>query len=284
LNPISPSSRSRRRRAALAGFAVLCSLALAPAAAQAQADGSVSAPGIPVISKVQCLEECVSAHTASPGSVVRVRGEFMDYAKQVVFRGSYGPLPTVISGRLPHKADVTVPDGALTSRPYVIDKKGNRSNRAPSKLKIVAAPPAPPTGSSSGVFPVRGPHTYGDGFGAPRSGHTHQGQDILASCGLPIVSAVAGKVTYNAYQSAAGNYVVISATGSNVDRAYMHLVRPGSVKVGQTVSAGQQIGNVGQTGDATGCHLHFEYWIGVWWGGGKPVDPLPYLKQWDKTS
>jgi len=39
-----------------------------------------------------------------------------------------------------------------------------------------------------------------------------------------------------------------------------------------------------QTGDATGCHLHFEYWQGDWFGGGHPIDPLPFLKAWDPSS
>ena len=41
---------------------------------------------------------------------------------------------------------------------------------------------------------------------------------------------------------------------------------------------GQQIGIVGQTGDATACHLHFELWLGKWYRGGHAVDPLPYLQ------
>jgi murein DD-endopeptidase MepM/ murein hydrolase activator NlpD len=137
------------------------------------------------------------------------------------------------------------------------------------------------------VFPVRGPHSYGGAgsrFGAPRSGHVHQGQDVSAACGTKLVSVAAGRVRYRAFQAAAGNYVVIHIKGTNVDVAYMHMVKPAAVSPGRSVGAGQYVGNVGETGDATGCHLHFEYWIGPWWGGGHPVDPLPYLKQWDKTS
>ena len=45
---------------------------------------------------------------------------------------------------------------------------------------------------------------------------------------------------------------------------------------------GQSIGDVGMTGDATACHLHFEMWGGPgWYTGGAPIDPLPFLKAWD---
>jgi murein DD-endopeptidase MepM/ murein hydrolase activator NlpD len=273
---------TREKLPSVVGAALLALFCFAAPAAQAQVakgSGSISAPGTPEIEKVRCLSKCVSGSEATAGATVRVKGAFLDYTKQVVFRGPSGPLPTPISGRLPTRVDVVVPAGAVTSRPYVIDNRGMRSNRAPRKLRILPVSSIP-----TGVFPVRGPHTYGDGFGAQRSGHKHQGQDILAACGLPIVSAVAGRVQYRAYQSAAGNYAVIDSAGSNVDMAYMHMVKPAIVQQGQAVAAGQQIGNVGQTGDATGCHLHFEYWVGDWWGGGAPIDPLPYLKQWDKTS
>ena len=61
----------------------------------------------------------------------------------------------------------------------------------------------------------------------------------------------------------------------------MHL-RSGSipVKAGDRVRTGQLIGEVGTTGRAFGPHLHFEVWVGGWFAGGDPVDPLPLLQHW----
>jgi murein DD-endopeptidase MepM/ murein hydrolase activator NlpD len=138
----------------------------------------------------------------------------------------------------------------------------------------------------SWVFPVRGRHDFGNSgsrFGAGRSGHTHQGQDVSAAEGTPLAAVHSGTVRFVDYQSAAGYYVVIHDSGGKYEFAYMHLQR-GSVKVkpGQHVHAGQRIGRVGHTGDATGPHLHFEMWVGPWQTGGHPIDPLKYLKRWDR--
>ena len=138
------------------------------------------------------------------------------------------------------------------------------------------------TMSRDGVFPVRGRHTYGDGIGAGRG---HQGEDILAKCGKPVVAAQRGRVVYRAYQGAAGNYVVIDGAGRRPDEVYMHLKRPASVRKGEKVAAGELLGRVGDTGDATTCHLHFEMWSEPgWYKGGRVLDPLPSLKRWDRTS
>jgi murein DD-endopeptidase MepM/ murein hydrolase activator NlpD len=137
------------------------------------------------------------------------------------------------------------------------------------------------------IFPVRGRHDYGGDsarFGASRSGHTHQGQDVLAACGTKLVAAQGGTVKYAAYQSAAGYYLVIHGV-DGIDNAYMHLAQPSPFSEGDTVSTGQQIGVVGDTGDATACHLHFEIWtVPGWYDGGHPIDPLPSLQAWDAVS
>src|SRR5205807_3090642 len=135
-----------------------------------------------------------------------------------------------------------------------------------------------------GVFPVAGPHSYGDGFGVDRGDHVHMGQDVPAAEGTPLVSPRPGTVQATGYSaSGAGNYVVIRDSGRDRTYVFMHL-QSGSTAVseGQSVSAGQRIGRVGSTGDATGPHLHFEEWIGAWYGGGQAIGPLPDLRSWDR--
>ena len=165
-------------------------------------------------------------------------------------------------------------------------------NRVQSSSTVDPPPAsASPAGSFSFlpyVFPIRGPHQYGMGagrFGAGRAGHTHQGQDVFAKCGTPLVAARGGRVRWKAWHSAAGNYVVIDGAGTGVDTVYMHLKHPSMLSKGQKVYTGQLLGYVGDTGDAVGCHLHFEMWSSPgWYEGGAPFDPLGYLKAWDKVS
>jgi murein DD-endopeptidase MepM/ murein hydrolase activator NlpD len=136
-------------------------------------------------------------------------------------------------------------------------------------------------------FPVRAGHTYGDRYGAPRSGHVHQGQDILADCGKKIVAARGGRVQYRGAQArGAGNYMVIDGKGTGHDYVYMHLRRRGRPKRGQRVHTGQRIGFVGRTGDATACHLHFEMWTKPgWYEGGDPMRSVTrHLRHWDSWS
>lgn len=138
------------------------------------------------------------------------------------------------------------------------------------------------------VFPVAGKHHFAMGagrFGAARNGHTHQGQDIMANCGIPIVAARGGTIEKVAVDGNAGNYVVIDAAGTGVDMFYAHLREPSPLAEGSAVLSGQQIGVVGRTGDATACHLHFEEWTAPgWYKGGHPFDPLPDLRQWERES
>jgi Peptidase family M23 len=158
---------------------------------------------------------------------------------------------------------------------------------------VVAPPPAPsatlpapaPSPAGPGVFPVAGAFDFGgpDGrFGAGRPGHIHQGQDILAAAGTPVVAPYGGTVTSTSFQAqGAGEYVVLAAVDG---RSYFfaHCIR-GSTAVAEhaVIAAGQQLCEVGSTGTASGPHLHFEIWnVGWRIAGGFPIDPLPELRAW----
>jgi murein DD-endopeptidase MepM/ murein hydrolase activator NlpD len=138
------------------------------------------------------------------------------------------------------------------------------------------------------LFPIRGRHTYSMGagrFGARRSGHTHEGQDVMAACGTPLIAARGGVVKAEKYHRAAGNYLVINGQDTGIDYGYMHLRVPSPLRVGDRVHTGDTIGVVGETGDATACHLHFEEWSSPgWYSGGHAFDPLADLKSWDSYS
>ena len=127
---------------------------------------------------------------------------------------------------------------------------------------------APSEANGSGTFPIRGRHTYGDGLGAGRG---HQGQDLMAKCGKPVVAAVGGRVRLVDYQgSGAGNYVVIKGEGRSYDYVYMHMLKRAGVSDGDLVKAGQRIGLVGSTGRSSACHLHFEMWTPPAGTAGEP--------------
>lgn len=138
------------------------------------------------------------------------------------------------------------------------------------------------------TFPILGAHDYGGAmsrFGAGRSGHTHQGQDVMAACGTPLVAARGGQVQFSGWDDGGGNYVVIDGKGTPNDFVYMHLAEPSPLKAGETVRTGQPIGIVGSTGSSSGCHLHFEIWSAAgWYEGGSPFDPLAELQKWDSYS
>jgi murein DD-endopeptidase MepM/ murein hydrolase activator NlpD len=132
-------------------------------------------------------------------------------------------------------------------------------------------------------FPLQAKHDYGDGFGAGRG---HQGQDVFARCNAPIRAVRGGRVQVNSTQSRAGNYIVVDGKGTGVDTMYAHLIRRSPLRKGSRVRTGQVIGNVGQTGSASGCHLHFEIWSAPgWYQGGSPMPSVGRLmRRWDTWS
>jgi murein DD-endopeptidase MepM/ murein hydrolase activator NlpD len=136
------------------------------------------------------------------------------------------------------------------------------------------------------AYPVRGPHGFrgsiGD-FGAPRSGgRSHEGFDVNARCGTPVVAARAGVVVRRRYDPALnGHHVIVKAPAQRRAYWYSHLRSPARVRLGQRVRTGQRLGEVGKTGNAitVGCHLHFELH-----SPGGPFDPALRLRTWDTWS
>jgi murein DD-endopeptidase MepM/ murein hydrolase activator NlpD len=135
-------------------------------------------------------------------------------------------------------------------------------------------------------FPVRGPHgTRGPvgEFGAPRDGgRIHKGFDVTGACGTPLAAAVTGTVTRRGYDPRLdGNFVVIKGLGEPRQYLYAHMIHPSSFHRGDFVHVGQIVGHIGKTGNArtTVCHLHFEIHL-----RGRPINPKPYLRAWDRFS
>ena len=131
----------------------------------------------------------------------------------------------------------------------------------------------PTAARGSLTVPATGPVT--SPFGSRTSPITgtsefHEGIDLGAPYGAPIRAAAAGVVTFAGQMQGYGNIVIIQHPGGMETRyAHQSTMR---VTKGQPVAAGEVIGAIGATGEATGPHLHFEVRL-----GGEPVDPAPYL-------
>jgi murein DD-endopeptidase MepM/ murein hydrolase activator NlpD len=138
----------------------------------------------------------------------------------------------------------------------------------------------------SHAYPIRGSHAdrgVSGTFGVGRSGgRTHEGFDVFAACGTPVVAARGGKVARVVYDPVLyGHMIVIRGAHTRRDYWYAHLARAPRLRAGDVVSTGQRIGSVGLTGNARtiGCQLHFELRP-----RGVPIDPAPELHAWDAWS
>ncbi len=148
------------------------------------------------------------------------------------------------------------------------DLRGLQREQAEVQQRLTGLPAGPARRGSGGlVIPADG--TFTSPFGM-RWGRLHAGIDIAAPTGTAIRAAAPGRVAIAGTTGGYGNYTCIQHGGS-LSTCYAHQSRIG-VSVGQSVSSGQVIGAVGNTGNSTGPHLHFETRQ-----GGSPVDPMGYL-------
>lgn len=120
------------------------------------------------------------------------------------------------------------------------------------------------------IIPAKGPVTgqYGRTVTGPNGNKIpHPGVDIGAPEGSPVVAPSDGKIQFAGWANTAGNLVEL-ITADGVKHRFMHLSKI-SVKSGDTVKKGQQVGNVGNTGFSKGAHLHWEKYA-----SGRQVNPI----------
>ena len=131
------------------------------------------------------------------------------------------------------------------------------------------------------AFPVQGKVRYGEAgarFGTDRGARMHEGQDVFAPAGTPLVAMRDSTVVEEGNGGGRGNYVALHSPSARLTYVYLHMRSPARVKTGRRVRAGQRVGELGCTGSCFGDHLHLE----IRRGGattGAPTDPLPQLLQ-----
>ena len=233
-------------------------------------------------------------------SSARPKVAFFDHRRQVRLRyrfGSYGPLDVRVS--VVRRGKVVRSWVERDRAPFAthslawngLAEDGSAGPEGRYRLRVGADGGKARSGKRFRFhrhrFPIRAPHSYGDRFGAPRSGgRVHEGQDLWAGCGTRLEAARGGKVQFRGYSGALyGHYLVIDGRQTDRDYMYSHLIRPPTVKDGARVRTGQRIGVVGRSGNARGegCQLHFELWPNGW-HDGRPADPLRELRRWDGWS
>jgi murein DD-endopeptidase MepM/ murein hydrolase activator NlpD len=211
---------------------------------------------------------------------------------------------------------LTAPHGGLPAGTEIFVGYAEAAASAPKQLSAPSPPPSPtptptlPPPSHSGpppvvqpppsgvrpqltaggyAFPVYGPSSFSDDFGAPRADTVwHHGNDIFAPRGAPILAVAEGALSLVGWNTIGGNRFWLRDMQGN-EFYYAHLSAFSPVaRDGAHVRAGDVIGFVGNTGDAEGTppHLHFEvHPVDLLWKGyDGVVDPYPFLLAWRKQT
>ncbi|WP_241524132.1 M23 family metallopeptidase [Oceaniglobus indicus] len=202
------------------------------------------------------LEDALAISVTPLDKMFRAAGLDTDNLLNAVrkgYSGQGGPLTPITFSTKGQQPD---PDSARANG--ILDKL-DRMN-----LYRIAAQKAP------FALPLKDAFRFTSGFGH-RWGRLHAGTDFAASYGTPIYATADGVVTHAGWQSGYGRLVKIQHEfGIETRYAHQSKIR---VKVGQRVSRGDRIGDMGNSGRSTGTHLHYEVRV-----GGKAVNPMTYIK------
>jgi murein DD-endopeptidase MepM/ murein hydrolase activator NlpD len=135
--------------------------------------------------------------------------------------------------------------------------------------------PEPPA-----VFPLAHATGYGEWearYGNFRNGHRHEGQDVFAPAGTPLVATREAVVVEKGSGDGRGNWIALYSREAGETYVYFHMRSPTPLAVGERVAVGRRVGSVGCTGSCFGDHLHFEIRRGRG-TSGRTRDPLPVLR------
>jgi murein DD-endopeptidase MepM/ murein hydrolase activator NlpD len=216
-------------------------------------------------------------------------------ALEIRLTADHGGLPTgttILVGYAEVAAQASAPTPAPAPKPKPTGTGAKRQTPAPEGkpgiTPIISPPKITPKLTAGGyVFPVYGPSSFGDTFGAFRgdvSGDWHHGDDIFAPLGAPILAVASGTVFSVGWNEIGGNRLWLrDGQGNLFYYAHLSAFSPLAVN-GNHVAAGSVVGFVGNTGDAEGTpyHLHFEIHpvalLGLGYDGA--VDPTSYLNAW----
>lgn len=286
--------RFSTRLRAVTLFAAAMFPAASPLAVPSGASAHVAPQKPPRVKSTRC--QAAQGWSCYPREALVLRGHGLERVTSVAFMGGRGgrdDRSTVVERASSRRVVVTVPSGAR-SGPLRIRTPDSvaRTSRAlrlrkpprDHRHERVAKGTTPIRAQQGEVFPIQGKHDMGQSatndFGGARA---HKGQDMFAACGTPLAASASGTIQAKGYHSAAGNYVVVQDAAGR-SHVYMHMASPATVQNADRVDAGQIIGTVGQTGRASGCHLHFELWTAPgWYRGGAAIDPLPQLREWESA-
>jgi len=156
--------------------------------------------------------------------------------------------------------------------------------QAPSTVRTPPPDIEPKLTTAGYVFPIYGPASTSDSFGAPRTTTWHHGVDIFAPLGAPVLAVADGTLFNVGWNDVGGNRLwVRDGAGNEFYYAHLSAYSP-LAREGAAVRAGDVVGFVGTTGDAVGTppHLHFEIHPRelLWMGYDGAIDPYPYLMAW----
>lgn len=260
----------------------------------------------PEISSITCIERCAGALlTTSTGQVkvgytgvIRISGRYLKEAAAITFMGGPGPqddIDTTPRAATPTELEVVIPKRVQTGPMRIHGQFRARMSTATTvSIRIIKNdstlydPGAGPTiVDGSMIQPITGPIT--GIFGEWRGDHAHSGLDLAAPTGTTIRAAMSGQVVWAGWYGGYGNFTCVhhrayrgGRSVEDVTTCYAHQSAY-LVESGATVSQGQPIGRVGNTGHSFGAHLHFEVRLGIG-TSGTPVNPLKYLPARAKST